>query len=92
MAAASVVSSPSPTTSCDPAGQSLITPDAAEGEAVDLADAAFWSSSAMRWIPIGLIGFGVAHEREQAGPKRSRSERAAGEEAQAVADVRRQPG
>ena len=61
-----------------PLGQSLITPMRPRAKRSTLQTRPFCSSRAVRWIPIGLVAFGVAHEREQAGPKLSRSERAAG--------------
>ena len=91
MAAASVVSSSFADDQLRPARPELDHAHAAEGEAVDLADAAVLLARAR--CGGSRVGWSLSGSRmraSRAGPNVPRSERAVSMEAEAVADVRRQ--
>ena len=87
VAAASIVSSPSPTTSCLPAGHSFTTP-----AVPSILRSIFWASGGQRdALDAGRrIADRVAHQREQAGMPDAGTEHAVRVEAQGIVDIVRQ--
>ena len=92
VAAASTVSSPSPTTSCVSGRPELDHAGAAEHAAVDLLDPAVPVFESDALDSHRFVGERIAHQRDQARQVGAWTEHAVGMEAQAAVDVLRQLG